>query len=411
MPQLFTLQPPLRVRLQVGDRPNVRTGDAPTAIVDAAFEFEGSAVLDLVALRDRVVREPSVRQLVHAMEVSDAGAALACAHLDNVEGLLLLPLGDRVEPFNGLELQALERLGEALGGALSTALAHRRAESHIEELTLLRRDAEDRALSLEEELEQLRGQFDVLGQRLAEDQTLHVAYSRSMRRVQMRAIEMASRDEPILLVASGGAPVVPIARFVHDRGPRWQRPFVAVDAGVADPDQTTDLLFGSRSDGQSGWFQSALEGTLLVRDVPALPWEAQTRLANALDEPKDGTSAVRLIATSRAPIDQLRSRQGLCPELLEAFGQSEIHVPSLRERREDLPSLVLLTIHRACRVLGVEPVGIESHAMAALVAHDWPADVAELEFVIEVAVARASGKSIQLSDLPPLGVMGGSALG
>ena len=67
-----------------------------------------------------------------------------------------------------------------------------------------------------------------------------------------------------------------------------------------------------------------------------------------------------------------------------------------------MPSLVLLAIDRACRVLASEPVGIEQAAMAALVAHDWPGDVAELEFMVELAVSRVQGKSIRLADLPPL---------
>ena len=67
-----------------------------------------------------------------------------------------------------------------------------------------------------------------------------------------------------------------------------------------------------------------------------------------------------------------------------------------------MPSLALLAIDRACRALGRSPVGIDQGAMAALVDHDWPGDVAELELAIDLAVAKASGKTIGVAELPRL---------
>ena len=93
---------------------------------------------------------------------------------------------------------------------------------------------------------------------------------------------------------------------------------------------------------------------------------------------------------------------GVEPELSSFFGEHTLLVPSLRERREDVPSLVLVAVDRACRVLARDPVGIDQAAMSALVDHEWPGDVAELELVIQLAVSRARGRTIGLSDLPPL---------
>jgi len=274
----------------------------------------------------------------------------------------------------------------------------------------LKRDAEDRITTLEGEVEQLRGQCDVLGRGLAEDQTLHVAYSQSMRRVQTRAIELAPVSDPVLLVAPAGSPVLPVSRFIHDRGPRWEAPFVVADCSAAPPDQVMSLLFGSENERRTGWFQSATGGTLLLRDLPALSKLAQARLAAALAEQNaepngdEGPTPVRprMIATSRASLGELRRRGTLDSDLASCFSGPGLMIPPLRERREDVPSLALLAIDRACRVLAREPVGIEQQAMGALVDHDWPGDVAELELVIELAVAAASTKTIAVSDLPPL---------
>jgi len=408
-PALFTIQPPLRIRLEVGNRASIRSGNAPPAIVHAVFSGPGTGVLDLASLRSEVVREPEIRALVDTMESGGIGVVVPCTHLDEVEAVLLLPIGDRMEPLSRIELAALSRLGGSLGGALSSALAQRRAQTHIHELSALRRDAEDRVMALEGELEELRGQFAVLGRGLAEDQTLHVAYSPSMRRIQTHAIELAPSNRPILLIATAGAPVLPISRFIHDRGPRWEAPFVVADCSSATPDLVMSLLFGSEESHRKGWLQSATGGTLLLRDLPALPFAAQARLATVFVEHSADSADVRIIATARTPLKELERRGALDPTLVDVFAGSNLAIPSLRERREDVPSLVLLAIDRACRVLASEPVGIEQAAMAELVAHDWPGDVAELEFMVELAVSRVQGKSIRLVDLPPLGWPAGGA--
>ena len=203
---------------------------------------------------------------------------------------------------------------------------------------------------------------------------------------------------------------MPVSRFIHDRGPRWEAPFVVADCSAAPPDQVASLLFGSPSDGHTGWFQSATGGTLLLRDLPALSKENQARLARALAEqdaqqrPGEtaGSLRPRIIATSRAPLTELELRGALDLDLAKHLSSPGLTIPPLRDRREDVPSLALLAIDRACRVLAREPVGIAADAMAALVEHDWPGDVAELELIIELAVAQASGTTVALRDLPPL---------
>lgn len=410
LPELYTLEPPLRIRLDVGERVNVQSADVSSPSIHALFGRADDGVLDLLSLRARVVREPSIRPLVDAMENRRIGSVLPCVHLDHTEGLLLLPLCDRSETLSPPELEALLQLGESLGGALAAALSGRRADAQIRQLSMQQRDAEDRTAVLQEQVEQLRRQCDVLGRGLAEDQTLHVAYSQSMRRVQTRAIELASVLDPILLVGPAGAPVLPVSRFIHDRGPRWEAPFVVVDCAASPADQVMSLLFGEEGERRTSWLQSAAGGTLLLRDLPALPKLAQRHLAAAFatqdtppgDDAERCLARPRIIATSRAPLGDLRRCGALEPHLASSFSPAVLTIPPLRERREDIPSLALLAIDRACRVLAREPTGIEQEAMVALVAHGWPGDVAELERVIELAVAGSSSKTISLRDLPTL---------
>lgn len=408
--QLFTLKPPLRVDLDAAGNPRLKSAEPPPSIELAVTVHRRQTILDLVELRGRMVREPDVRDLAAAMGQAGIGCALPCMHLDEVEALLLLPLAGRDHPLSRLELDELGRLGAALGSASSTALAGRRAQSHINELSSLRKEAEDRIAVLEGELAQLRSQCDFLGRALAEDRSLHVAYSASMRQVQTRAITLAPVDDPVLLVAPPGAPSLSVSRFIHDRGPRWEAPFVAADCSSVPRHQLLEHLMGSRSEHRTGWLESASHGTLFIRDLPAFPREAQVALASALAsgvaQPVDAEAPypvhARIIATSRLALEQLSERDALDFRLAELFASSTLDIPPLRHRRDDLTSLVLLAIDRACRVLGREPVGVERDAMQALLRHDWPGDVAELEFIIESAVARVEGSKIGFADLPPL---------
>ncbi|MEM9726979.1 MAG: helix-turn-helix domain-containing protein [Myxococcota bacterium] len=384
---LYALQPPIRIRLDEGNRPLLRSVEPPEALVRGVMDLP-EPVLDALVLRDRIVREPAIRGIAEVMEHADLGLVLRCAHLDHVEGLLAIPRGERREPLGRAEIRALVDLGDSLGGVMATALAQRRAESHIQELSAQRRDAEDRVSSLEDQIAQLRRQSDVFGGGLVDEQALHVAYSASMRRLQTRAIELAGTTEPAVLLAGAGTPVLPIARFIHDRGARWQGPFAVRDCAAAS---------FSRE-----WVESAHEGTLVLRDLPALAREDQEHLVGLLADLNPASGEARVLATTRVPIAELVRRDILVPSLADVFPQRDVEVPALRNRREDIPSLVLFAIDRACRVLATQPIGIEQDAMALLLGHDWPGDVAELDFIIESAVAKARDRSITKDDLPPL---------
>jgi len=401
-PEIITFEPPLRIRLASTGRIETRTAQVPEPMLRALDESPSPLALDVVTLRSRVVREPAVRELVDLMESRGIGAVVPCARADHLEGLLVLPLAERSEPLGPAEFDALGRLGRALATSLSSTLAERRAQSHINEVSALHRSAVARVIELQNEVEQLRGQCDVLGRGHAEDQSLHVAYSPSMRRVQTRAIELASGDEPVLVCGASGSPLLQVSRFIHDRGPRWEQPFIVFDCASTAPEVSMARLFGS-ADGQPGALDSAIDGTLLLRDLPALPRDVQARLSGALDGvAKTSSSMPRVMATVRTTRGEQDSVRGVDGELARLLGAHTLLVPSLRARREDIPSLVLLAVDRACRVLARDPVGIDQGAMASLVDHDWPGDVAELDLVVQLAVSQVSGRTIRVSDLPPL---------
>jgi two-component system response regulator HydG len=141
----------------------------------------------------------------------------------------------------------------------------------------------------------------------------------------------------------------------------------------------------------------AADGTLLLEDLPALTHDAQRALATSIAQGR-----ARVLASCRRDPEQLVASGALVPELRTCFGAC-LQVPSLRERPEDLPSLVLLALDQAARVLGRPPLGIEPDAQQRLLAYDWPGNLDEFYAIVERAVARCEGARVQLRDLPALG--------
>ncbi len=144
--------------------------------------------------------------------------------------------------------------------------------------------------------------------------------------------------------------------------------------------------------------------------MPALDAVAQHALAEALAlkqaRPVDASSAysvdVRLVATSRLPLEPLVEIGAFDPELARWLGTVALEIPPLRRRRDDIPSLVMIALDRACRVLGRAPIGIAQAALDVLLAHDWPGNLRELQHVVDRAVARAEGPQVLRADLPSL---------
>nr|MDQ3034808.1 sigma 54-interacting transcriptional regulator [Myxococcota bacterium] len=189
-------------------------------------------------------------------------------------------------------------------------------------------------------------------------------------------------------------------------------PFVIADCSAVRPERTLAALVGDEGEGGShpGWLRLASGGTLLLVDAPALSLEAQAALAEAVASrsarAEGGSSAypveVRLLAHARLEVAGLARVGAFDDELARRLEPLRLDVPPLRERREDLPSLVLLALDRACRTLGREVMGIDEAAIARLVTHAWTGNLRELQSVIDRAVIAAEPPRVREQDLPML---------
>jgi two-component system NtrC family response regulator len=238
-----------------------------------------------------------------------------------------------------------------------------------------------------------------------------VGRSRAMQELRARIDRVATTHFTVLIEGESGAGKELVARELHTSGPRRRGPFVAVNCAALVETLLEAELFGIEERtatgvrGRRGKFEQADGGTLFLDEVADLSAVAQAKLLRVLQDlfvERVGGHESRAVdtrviaATNRSLHTQVKD--GLFrADLFYRLAGVEIHVPPLRARREDVPLLAehILERHRSTRLLTLSPNGME-----ALVAHDWPGNVRQLERVIERAVALTIGPVIDVPDLP-----------
>jgi DNA-binding NtrC family response regulator len=413
-PLLFTIDPALEVRVDAAGEAHVRAVALPDALSEHMLERPGE-ILVRKALEGLAVRRPELRGVVEALVGFDALTVIPLSVEGELEGALVVPRGRRRSAPALEEIRALERLSDRTSGLVALLAAERRAQGRAGDGDVRTRDLADRIEVLEEERDRLRaeGRSWKAGRPSHRMSGTTVAYSASMRELMGRVDDVSTLDAPVLLRAEGGAAVDQIAHAIHERSGRREGPLVVADCAALRTERAAAALFGEiAEDGgeRPGWLALARGGSILLADVVALPLTVQHDLSESLAEreirPVGGAGSVpidvRVIAASRVDLAPLVESGVFDAELARWLEPLTLAVPPLRERLEDLPSLTLLCLDRACRLFGRAPMGIDADAEAALRAHDWPGNVRELTWFITRAVANASGPTVGVRDLPAL---------
>jgi len=224
-------------------------------------------------------------------------------------------------------------------------------------------------------------------------------------------------DSPAALLVTGesGTGKELIARAVHTHGRRHASPFVAVNCGALTETLLESELFGHARGSftgavanKKGIFEQAAGGTVFLDEIGETSPALQVKLLRVLQErevvPVGGTAPVkvgaRVIAAGNADLERACDKGAFRRDLLYRLNVIQIHVPPLRERRDDIPLLVahLLRKHTA---EGQTPPAVDEGVMSHLVSYSWPGNVRELENVIERAITLRQGGHISPGDLPP----------
>jgi two-component system, NtrC family, response regulator AtoC len=218
---------------------------------------------------------------------------------------------------------------------------------------------------------------------------------------------------PVLITGESGTGKELAARAIHYRGSFAKRPFVAVDCGALVPTLIESELFGyekgaftGASKSKEGLFQTASGGTIFLDEIGELPLEMQAKLLRVLQEKEVrpvGSNQkikvdVRVIAATNRDLESAYKEGSFRKDLYFRLNVVTLHLPALRERKSDIPTLVHYFLDKFAPG---KLVTISAAAMECLLQYEWPGNVRELENAVERAVALGSQDTLELLDLPP----------
>jgi transcriptional regulator with GAF, ATPase, and Fis domain len=226
--------------------------------------------------------------------------------------------------------------------------------------------------------------------------------------------QVAATDSTILMLGETGSGKCQVARVLHRRSKRSDRPLIRVDCASLPEQLVESELFGHEKGAFTGAvnrtigrFELADGGTLLLDEIGDLPAAAQVKLLRFLQDrefERVGSSRtitvdVRIIAATNRDLEKMVEQGTFRSDLYFRLSVFPILVPPLRERREDIPLLAWYFISKIQPRLGKTIDNVPDHVMRALVSHDWPGNVRELENVIERGMILSRNSSLQIGEL------------
>ncbi|MBK7662151.1 MAG: nitrogen regulation protein NR(I) [Sterolibacteriaceae bacterium] len=237
----------------------------------------------------------------------------------------------------------------------------------------------------------------------------------SMQEVFRAIGRLAQSHATVLINGESGTGKELVARALHRHSPRKDQPFIALNTAAIPRDLLESELFGHERGAftgattmRRGRFEQAENGTLFLDEIGDMPAELQTRLLRVLS---DGNfyrvgghqpikANVRVIAATHQNLEE-RVRNNLFREdLFHRLNVIRLRLPSLRERREDVPLLTRHFLQKSAVDLGVEPKRISDAALKYLAAQEFPGNVRQLENLCHWLTVMAPGQLIEISDLP-----------
>ena len=270
-------------------------------------------------------------------------------------------------------------------------------EKSLQEIQELKERLEAENVVLHQQVRHARGFEEIVGQ--------SPALGRALAQVE----QVAPTDAPVLLLGETGTGKDMIARALHERSRRLERPFVTVNCAALPSTLVESEVFGYEKGAFTGAlqrtigrFEVAHGGTLFLDEIGELPLEVQGKLLRVLQSgefERLGSSKtvkvdVRLVTATNRDLEAEVRAGRFRPDLFYRLSVFPVTLPPLRERSEDIPLLVWHFIERRQGGLGRKVKRIPERLMRAFTAYAWPGNVRELENVVERALIRTSGDTL-----------------
>ncbi|EMR13027.1 nitrogen regulation protein NR(I) [Methylophaga lonarensis MPL] len=231
-----------------------------------------------------------------------------------------------------------------------------------------------------------------------------------------RAIGRLARSNiTVLINGESGTGKELVAHALHKHSPRRQAPFIALNMAAIPKELMESELFGHEKGAftgahvqRKGRFEQADSGTLFLDEIGDMPLELQTRLLRVLSDGEffrvGGHTAVRadvrIIAATHQNLEQRVERGEFREDLFHRLNVIRIHIPALRERREDIPALVSYFLTKAARELDMAPKSVSTEVENYLSQLSWPGNVRQLENTCRWLTVMSPGQVVEMDDLP-----------
>ncbi len=358
----------------------------------------------------------------HVIAAENGTAAVAVLDREPVD-LLLSDI--RMPDMSGVEvLRAAKATNPGVIGIMMTAFASK--ESAVEAMRLGAVDYLDKPFNVDElklkirqhlEKEELRRENVRLKRVLDEPHVVFGIVGRCPPMLELFGlIETIGRtNSTVLITGESGTGKELVARAIHFRSLRRERPFVAVNCGALTETLLESELFGhvrgaftGAETNKKGLVELAEKGTIFLDEIGEMSATMQVKLLRVLQERKfrrvggsEETAAdIRVIAATHRDLPKLVAEERFREDLFYRLSVIPIHLPPLRERTEDIPLLAAHFLEKHTQEMGKPLSGVSKEAMALLQAYPWPGNVRELENVVERAVALEQSPVVLPETLP-----------
>jgi len=370
---LYRFFPPERLSVDRAGYMQTLKAEVPARLVSLAEE-EPERVLRYEALASVAVRRAEVRPLMAWMDERKLLAVSVVRDADGPMGAIVVPRGSRTAPSTLAEVRALRELSDRLGAVLGVAsmLVRSRERELLAHGGIAELESEKQKIATE--LARIQHQFAAIAQVLERPARVAV-YSPAARSAVDRLESLAQTNSPVTLLSAPGIDVVAWAALVHLASPRKTGVMVVVDGGSVSEHDVNKW-----QDRTTSPITAAAGGTLVLVDGHLLPALVQMRIAASTRED------VGLVVVLPKTVDSLAADGKLVETLADRLGARAVALPEISARPEDLALLILDKLTRLGPRIHGSALGIDPHAMAALVEYNFPGNDVELEALLLRAV-------------------------
>ncbi len=243
-----------------------------------------------------------------------------------------------------------------------------------------------------------------------------IGTSQSMKKVFHMIDKVANSTSNVLITGKSGTGKEVVARSIHSNSPRKDKPFVPINCGAIPENLFESELFGIKKGSftgatmdKDGVFKASNGGTLFLDEVGEIPLHIQVKLLRAIEgkeiKPIGSPSSIkvdtRILSATNRNLSKEIEDGNFREDLYYRLNIIEIKLPPLKERREDIPSLVDHFIHKYNAELNRNVLGVDNETMKVLMNYEWKGEVRELENIIERAVLLCESEYITIAELPP----------